>query len=202
MNAVDTNPPEHPMNNQTNRRRRTRAATVAAIAATVALSACGSATQSARRAPSVPTRSSSAAVAPSATTKMICADEAQEDIRATLGVATNQPVVPTWRANNYSCRYVYPDGAFALSVQQLPDRAATTRYFTALTAKLGRGSALTGLGDDATTTTSGPVIVRKDDKVLTVDPHDLPARFGKPADTRANVAISIAATIMGCWTGA
>ena len=132
---------------------------------------------------------------------MICADEAQEDIQATIGVATNRPVVPTWKAQKYSCRYAYPDGAFTISVQQLSDDAAAARYFTALTTKLGRDMVLTGLGDDGTTTTSGAVVVRKDTKVLTVDPHDLPARFGKPADTRANVAISVAATIMGCWTG-
>ena len=131
---------------------------------------------------------------------MICAHEAQEDIRATIGVATSRPVVPTWKAQTYSCRYAYPDGAFTLSVQQLPDEASTSRYFTALAVKLGSRTALTGLGDGATTTSAGAVIVRKDNKVLTVDPKDLPARFGKPADTRANVAISVAATIMGCWT--
>jgi len=32
--------------------------------------------------------------------------------------------------------------------------------------------------------------------------QDLPKQFGSPPDTRENDAINVAATIMGCWTGA
>jgi hypothetical protein len=61
---------------------------------------------------------------------------------------------------------------------------------------------LEGIGATATTTANGSVVVQKDDDVLLVDVRKLPARFGVPSDTRANAAISIAATIIGCWTGA
>jgi hypothetical protein len=43
--------------------------------------------------------------------------------------------------------------------------------------------------------------VQKDDKVLVADVRKLPAEFGEPSDSRANVAITIAATVMGCRTG-
>lgn len=178
---------------------RSVAAVVAALAAAFALGACGS--THARSTSSTPTaRVATAAGEPSATTKMICAPEAGRDIATALGTKTIRPVVATWKASNYSCQYAYRDGSFTLSVQQLPDTASTARYFTTLANTLGRDMLLTGLGQDATTTTDGGVVVRKDNKVLTVDPRGLPARFGVPPDTRANVAITLAATIMGCWT--
>jgi hypothetical protein len=180
---------------------RSFAAVVAALAAAIALGACGSSHAVSTATPGAPaTIAVTAAGEPSATTKMICAPEAGRDIATALGTKTIRPVVPTWRASNYSCRYEYRDGSFTLSVQQLPDTAATARYFAAAATTLGRVMKLAGLGQDATTTKGGGVIVRKDNKVLTVDPRQLPARFGTPPDSRANVAITIAATIMGCWT--
>lgn len=131
---------------------------------------------------------------------MICASEAQTDIAKTLGVGTIRRVEADWKAPRYSCDYEYGDGAFTLAVEQLADPTAAAQYYASLATRLGRRTALTGLGEAATTTTGGAVIVRKDNSVLTVDPAQLPARFGKPPDTRANVAVSVAATIMGCWT--
>jgi hypothetical protein len=139
---------------------------------------------------------------PSESTRMICAPEAQADLRATIGVKTVVAPTPTWITHSYTCSYIYAGGRFTLSVKQLPDAAQTRTYFTALGDRLKRDMPLTGLGAGAFTTAEGSVIVQKDDKVLLVDVHGLPARFGVPLDTRANVAISIAATIMGCWTGA
>lgn len=181
---------------------RTRYASASAVALALALvlGACGSSTRS-RAAGAPPVRESPAVTAPTATTKMICAPEAVRDIAAAIGEGTVRPVVGTWMPPHYSCQYTYRQGSFTLSVQQLPDQMSTERYFTAITTTLGRGTILTGLGQAATTTTAGSVVVRKDNKVLTVDPRSLPARFGTPPDTRANVAITIAATIMGCWSG-
>ena len=58
------------------------------------------------------------------------------------------------------------------------------------------------LGQGAFTTKNLSAVVRKDYKVLTVDISKLPAHFGVPPDSRADVALNTAATIMGCWTGA
>ena len=45
------------------------------------------------------------------------------------------------------------------------------------------------------------MIVRKDFKVLNVDVSALPQEFGKPLQDRSNIALSVAATVMSCWTG-
>ncbi len=184
---------------------RTRSvAVVASLAAVVGIAACGS------TAPTVAAPSPNATTAPkpivsseiSVSTRMICEPGAQEELSATLGSKTVSTVTPTWSDEIYSCTYQYVNGAFKLSVKQLPSDSATTAYATKLVAELGRVKSLTGLGQGAFTTKNGSVIVTKDDKVLLVDVQRLPAMFGVPADTRTNVAISIAATIMGCWTGA
>jgi hypothetical protein len=44
-------------------------------------------------------------------------------------------------------------------------------------------------------------VVRKDWKVLTVDIAPLPAQFGKPATSKADVAYTVADIILGCWDG-
>jgi hypothetical protein len=181
------------------------------IALAVAVAGCGS-SHAASGAQSAPTTAPSPAAAAAATphnadeisssTRMICADDAKDDLAATLGVDTVAPVTPTWHNHLYSCAYKYTDGSFTLSVEQLSDAASTTRYFTQTGTRLGRVKTLSGLGQGAFTTKDGSVVVKKDDKVLVVDVRRLPARFGVPTDSPANVAISVAATIMGCWTGA
>lgn len=133
---------------------------------------------------------------------MICGAEGHEDISSTLGVETVGAIEPTWVDHEYSCRYRYTNGALRLSVKQLASASATHRYFENLAARLVRRQTLHGLGEGAFTTANGSVVVSKDNKILTVDIHELPAQFGNPSDTRANVAISVAATIMGCWTEA
>jgi hypothetical protein len=133
---------------------------------------------------------------------MICGNDAQHDLRATLGVDTTAPVRGTWQNGRYSCHYLYAHGAsLALSVQQLADAAAAARFYDATTARLGVRETLTGLGQHSATTKGGLVVVQKDNDVLVVDPGGLPSRFGNPPDTAADVALSVAATIMGCWVG-
>jgi len=137
----------------------------------------------------------------SATTRMICADEAERDIEVATGARTTKPLLATWRNHEYSCVYHYAAGSMRLSVKQLADTAATVRYFDDLVARLGPREKLDGVGQGAFTTSNDAVVVRKDNKVLVVDVAGLPPRFGVPADVRANVAVTVAATIMGCWTG-
>lgn len=133
---------------------------------------------------------------------MICAAEAQHDISVTLGTKNTQTSTPTWAHHRYACDYIYANGVMNLSVKQLSDATSTRHYFTSLAKLLVRRKTLSGLGQGAFTTASGNVVVSKDNKVLVVDVHALPSKFGVPPDTRGNVAISVAATIMGCWTGA
>jgi hypothetical protein len=141
--------------------------------------------------------------APSATAKMICARETQTELAAVLGVHTTQPVVPTWTDHLYSCRYSYNHAFMVLSVKELSNQAQTDGYFTSLAHRLGQTQRPQAIDRGAFFTTKNrSVVVRKDYKVLLVNISGLPARFGAPPYTRADVAIKVAATIMDCWTGA
>jgi len=140
---------------------------------------------------------------PSASAKMICAHETQTDIAAVLGVHTTQPVVPTWTNHLYSCRYTYHSAVMVLSVKELSGKTQTDGYFTSLARRLGQAQRPLAISRGAFFTTRNlSVVVRKDYKVLLVDVSGLPAHFGVPPYTRADVAIKVAATIMDCWTGA
>jgi len=143
-----------------------------------------------------------ARAAPSASAKMICARETQTDIAKVLGVHTTQPVVPTWANHLYSCRYTYHNAFIVLSVKELSSQAQTNAYFTSLAHRLGQSERPSPIVRGAFFTTKNrSAVVRKDYKVLLVDITGLPAQFGSPPYTRADVAVKVAATIMGCWTG-
>jgi hypothetical protein len=113
---------------------------------------------------------------PSAAAKMVCAADAQREVSLSLGQALRQPVTPVWADRRYSCRYVYPVGTIVLSVSSA-------------------GAAATHAEPD------GSLTVRKDDMVLRVDVHGLPATFGQPPLSRAEAARRVVADIMNCWTG-
>lgn len=138
---------------------------------------------------------------PSTSAKMVCGRETQRELANTLGVSTVSPITPTWVDHVYSCRYVYANGAIALSVKEVSNRAQTTAFFDMLGQQLGRTGALNGLGQGAFTSTNGDVVVRKDYKVLLVDVSGLPAQFGVPATSSADIAVTVADVIMGCWSG-
>lgn len=143
-----------------------------------------------------------AGVNPSQSAKMICAREAQGDLAESLGVPATQVTTPTWVDHLYACTYLYPNGSFAMSVKELDNRADTTSYFNALAALYGRRPGNIGIGQGAFVTTNGNVVVRKDYKVLYVDTSQLPASFGQPPQGQSDNALSVAATIMSCWSGA
>jgi hypothetical protein len=144
-----------------------------------------------------------ARAAPSASAKMICAHETQTELAAVLGVHTTQPVVPTWTDHLYSCRYTYNNAVMMLSVKELSNKTETDGYFTSLAHRLGQTQRPQALDRGAFFTTKNlSVVVRKDYKVLLVDISGLPAQFGAPPYSRADIAIKVAATIMDCWTGA
>ncbi|MGO8875708.1 MAG: hypothetical protein ACLQNG_08085 [Acidimicrobiales bacterium] len=137
---------------------------------------------------------------PSAIAKMVCAPKAQGEIQRVLGV-TAHVATPSWVDHLYSCRYEYPDGAFVLSVKELSSWPQTMTYFHSLGSSMGDTGPLGNLGQGAFTTSDGSVVVRKDWKVLLVDISPLPAQFGKPPTSRADVAYTVAALILGCWAG-
>jgi hypothetical protein len=136
---------------------------------------------------------------------MICTPATKSDIAVALGVDTRTSPSPSWsKADHlYTWDYLYAGGfTMALSVKELSSAAQTTSYFDALGQRLGRAQSLQGLGEGGYTTSNGSAVVRKDYKVLFIDTSRLPTQFGAPPETRINIATSVAATIMGCWSGA
>ena len=178
-----------------NVRRMRRPAALAAVAAigVVALVGCGG---------NAATRAQAVAATPSISAKMICEQEAANEVAAVIGIKTTKPVVPTWSHGLYSCEYDYSNGSIGLSVKELPNQSATNAYFASLQRMLGEQRPWANLGQAAFVTPNGSIVVRKDDKVLFVDISHLPARFGAPPSARGNAALNVAITIMGCWTGA
>ena len=132
--------------------------------------------------------------------KMVCAAKAQAEIGRVLGV-TAHVAPPTWSAHLYTCRYAYPNGSFLLSVKELSSWPQTLAYFHSLGSSMGDAGSLGNLGQGAFTTSDGSVVVRKDWKVLLVNIAPLPKEFGKPPTTKADVAYTVAAIILGCWDG-
>jgi hypothetical protein len=178
------------------------------VAASVLVAACGSSSpsrtsQSPRSSVTDPSITAKPAGAtPSDSAVMVCAPEAQREIAATLGLSPTQVTPPTWNDHVYSCTYQFPDGYFVLSVKELDNANETVAYYDAFRARLGERPGSIALGNGAFVTTTGSVVVRKDFKVLLVDTTHLPARFGTPPQDRPDAGLSVAATVMSCWTGA
>jgi len=187
---------------------RTKGLFLLAAASALVLAACGGSSPS-----STPTTSAvqlsnasweKAGPTPSASAKMICQKEAREEIAASLSVTETRVTTPTWVDHTYACTYVYPKGRITLSVKEFVGEQGTTAYFDGLIHKYGTTDSLKGLGQGAWELKNDDVVVRKDYKVLFVDVSGVPAGNGAfvPVMQRSDVAVNIATTIMGCWTGA
>jgi hypothetical protein len=185
---------------------RSKRAVMVAAAGMIAVLAAACGSSSTRTGSSVTTTTARLEVAgpnPSVSAKMICGEAKPEIAQSAIGVDTVRPLAPKWADHVYSCDYVYKSGVkMTLSVKEMSSVAETTAYFDAMGARLGRGAKLEGLGEGAYQTTKGSVVVRKDYRVLLVDVSHLPAKFGQPPLAPIDVAISVASTIMSCWTGA
>jgi len=131
---------------------------------------------------------------------MICQPAARADIASVLGVQETTVTTPTWLDHLYSCAYVYPQGKVVLSVKELINATTTSNYFDAVLHEYGVTQRLTGYGQAAWLLRNDDLVVRKNYKVLLVDVQGIPAHFTATLN-RADVARSIAAVIMGCWTG-
>ena len=137
---------------------------------------------------------------PSPISVMVCAREAVREIDSALGEQAKVST-PTWVDHKYACRYGYRSGSMDVSVQELSSWAQTKQYFNSLATTMGKARDLPGLGQGAFQTANGSVVVRKDWKVLLVDPTGLPAQFGQPPTSAGDVAVTVGDVILGCWAG-
>jgi hypothetical protein len=164
------------------------------VAAALVLFAGAPAASAARRPPQP------AGSHPSEIAKEPCQGDAQHELATVLGVK-GAVGPPTWVGHRYTCAYVYPDGKFVLSIQELSSWNQTFAYYRSLGHQLGRVRSLANLGQGAFQTTDGSVVVRKDWKVLLVNVAGLPAEFAVPPDSPKDIAVTVADVILGCWAG-
>ena len=181
-------------------------AVLAVLALALVAAGCGSSSSSSGSGSTAGSQGGPTTVAlpgaqPSASSKMICSKEAVTDIAASLGVSAKVST-PTWVNHVYACNYVYPQGTIKLSVKELESQQAVAALYSQDAKTFGRRPDVVSFGQGAFITTNGSVIVRKDNKVLDIDVSGIPQKFGAPPQDRSNVALSIAATVMSCWTGA
>jgi hypothetical protein len=141
-----------------------------------------------------------AGAVPSAIAKQPCEREARQQIASALG-ETADVSDPTWVDHLYRCTYQYPTGSMTLSIKELSSWPQTLGYFGSFGTEMGKTRNLDGLGQGAYQTTDGSVVVRKDWKVLLVDPTRLPSQFGVPPTSSVYVAVTVADIILGCWEG-
>ena len=185
---------------------RSRVLLVGSLALLLMLAACGGSSSSSSGTTDTTTNGHVAkpvSADPSVSAKMVCEPEAVNDIAAITGVPAEKISTPTWIDHVYSCDYVYKNGAkMTLAVKEVANADETTAYFDSLSQKYGKAKDIQGVGDAAFTTKNGNVVVRKDYKILYIDTTKLPKQFGVPADTPANTALNVAATVMSCWVGA
>jgi hypothetical protein len=168
------------------------------------LLAAGCSTGGSGAAPTTSVPPQPAGATPSAISRQVCSHEARTEIANALG-ETATVSTPTWVDHTYACTYSYPNyspsGSYGVSVKELSSWDETHAYFDGLAASMGKSRDLEALGQAAFQTTNGSVVVRKDWKVLVVDPTGLPAQFGIPPTSAASVAVTVADVILGCWAG-
>jgi hypothetical protein len=140
---------------------------------------------------------------PSESAKMVCTEDAQDDIyKGATGVKTTSVSTPTWDDHVYACDYVYPNGTMRLETKELSTLEETTEFYEAQAEQLGKTEDLNGIGEAGFSTVNGSAVIRKDYKVLSVDVSELPEQFGLPSAPRSDVAINTAFQIFQCWIGA
>lgn len=139
--------------------------------------------------------------APSKAARMICTDETRDNIATVLSVTPDPKPVSTWQGGTYTCTYRLPMGTIVLSVHESADIPAAAAYTNRLRPTIPGAKNLVGLTPTAFGTTTGVLVLQKDNDTLRVDTSALPPQTERLYQHRADFAYEIAAVILGCWTG-
>jgi hypothetical protein len=121
----------------------------------------------------------------------------RDSVPAAVGMPLAAEPVAGVRGDTFTCRYAFADGALDLYVRDLHTVSQARKYFRAVRGREGVDDALTGLAEGGFTKADGSVVAVKDAMILTVDVTALP-----PTQIdRTGIAIELASTVLGCWTG-
>ena len=170
--------------------RRSRFALVATLAAVATLVACGGSSGGGE---AIAHGSARKGVGPAA--REVCEPMVRDSVPSAVGAPVVGQPLSAVRGDTFSCNYAFEGGSLDLSVRDLHTLRAAREYFRDLRSRDGVGDALSGLAEGGFTKADGSVVAMKDAMILTVDVTQLPpTRVDK-----ANVAIEVASTVLGCW---
>jgi hypothetical protein len=174
-------------------RLRTSAFVATAVGVIAALTACGGGSS----AGSEGIAHGSARNGPGRAAGEVCEPMVRDAVPATVGLPLAGEPASAVRGDTFSCVYAFDGGTLDLSVRDLHTIGQARRYFRDLRRRDAVGDALSGLAEGGFTKADGSVVAMKDAMVLTVDVTALP-----PTQVdRSGIAIDLAATVLGCWTG-
>lgn len=194
-------------------RPRRRDAVALAVTLLLLLAACGAAPsgpgatggaagQSTAPSPAI-AAPRSADDSPSASAKMVCAEETRTNIVRILALPASPRTTETWADKLYSCTYALPAGSLTLSVKETADPAAARGHFDTLQQRTASARPIEGmanLGLPAFETVAGSVVFVKDSFVLTVDATALKANLGPHNVPRSAFAYEVATAVLACWS--
>jgi hypothetical protein len=172
---------------------RARTAGVAAMCVGVvaALTACGDSSGGERIA------HGSARSGPGPAAREVCEPMVRDSVPASVELPLTGEPVSAVRGDTFSCVYAFEGGSLDLSVRDLHTISQARAYFGDLRRREGVRDALSGLAEGGFTKADGSVVAKKDAMVLTVDVTALPPT----RIDRSNIAINLAAAVLGRWTG-
>lgn len=116
---------------------------------------------------------------------------------AAVGLPVVGQPVSAVSGDTFSCRYAFDGGVLDMSVRDLHTVRRARDHFRELQARAGVSEALSGLAEGGFTRSDGSVVAKKDAMILTVDVAALPPTQIE----KSGIAINLAATVLGCWTG-
>jgi hypothetical protein len=169
---------------------------VAALLVALSLAGCGSAAASPSRGSNSSHPTVERGAEPSNPADEICEDMTRDNVANQLaeGHLLGAPV-RSKSGSVTTCTYRITGGSLRLTVDERAGDAAAATSFAALKRAATAPVKVPLLGTDAFTGHDGTTVTVKDDKVLTVDPTDLPA-----GNDRTQIAQSISFEVLNCWT--
>jgi hypothetical protein len=174
-------------------RLRTSALAATTVGVIAALTACGGGSS----AGSAGIAHGSARNGPGRAAGEVCEPMVRDSVPSTVGLPLAGEPASAVRGDTFSCVYSFDGGKLDMSVHDLHTIGQARRYFQDLREREAVGDALSGLAEGGFTKADGSVVALKDAMVLTVDVTALP-----PTQVdRSGIAIDLAATVLGCWTG-
>jgi hypothetical protein len=174
------------------RRARTAAVVVTCAGVIAALTACGDSSGGGGR-----IAHGSARRGPGPAAREVCEPMVRDSVPASVELPLAGEPVSAVRGDTFSCVYAFEGGSVDLSVRDLHTISQARAYFRDLREREGVRDALSGLAEGGFTKADGSVVAKKDAMVLTVDVTALPPT----RIDRSNIAIDLAAAVLGCWTG-